>query len=70
MEERFPLAALTDPLIYWNAAAAQYAYIYGTLAAMNIDYLGMSQFVGYPTQFPRCAVCGRLARPFSWSLTA
>lgn len=31
----------------------QYAYIYGNLAAQNVDWLGMSQLIGYPGQFPR-----------------
>jgi hypothetical protein len=41
------------PDIYWNACAALYAYEYGNLALQNISWLGMSQMVGYPTQFPR-----------------
>jgi len=40
------------PLIYWNAAGAMYAYIYGLLSSYNVDILGESQMVGYPTQFP------------------
>jgi len=40
------------PDVYWNAVAAAYAYLYGSLSEMAIDYLGMSQLVGYPTQFP------------------
>jgi len=40
------------PLVYWNAVAATYAYLFGRLSALNVDFLGMSQLVGYPTQFP------------------
>jgi hypothetical protein len=36
------------PLIYWNAAAAFYAYLFGNLAPMGYDVLGESQFVGVP----------------------
>lgn len=35
--------------IYWNAAAAMWAYLYGRLSALNIDLLGESQLVGYPS---------------------
>lgn len=40
------------PLVYWNAAAAEFAYLFGNLAAQNVSWLGMSQLVGYPSQFP------------------
>jgi hypothetical protein len=40
------------PLVYWNAAAAEFAYLFGNLAGQNVSWLGMSQLVGYPTQFP------------------
>eukprot|EP00475_Leptophrys_vorax_P017288 TRINITY_DN2393_c0_g1_i1.p1 TRINITY_DN2393_c0_g1~~TRINITY_DN2393_c0_g1_i1.p1 ORF type:complete len:591 (+),score=169.78 TRINITY_DN2393_c0_g1_i1:3-1775(+) len=36
------------PDIYWNAAGAMYAYLYGRLAPLGIDVLGQSQLVGYP----------------------
>lgn len=34
---------------YWNAAAASYAYIYGTSSVLGLDVLGESQLVGYPS---------------------
>jgi hypothetical protein len=37
------------PLIYWNAAAALYAYEYGVLSVLGLDVVGMSQLVGYPS---------------------
>ncbi len=40
------------PPIYWNAAGALYAYLYIELTKLNIDVVGESQLVGYPTQFP------------------
>jgi hypothetical protein len=40
------------PNLYWNAAAAVYAYLYGALAKQGIDVIGESQLVGYPSQFP------------------
>jgi Galactose binding lectin domain len=37
------------PLIYWNAAAALYAFEFGRLSEIGFDVVGMSQLVGYPT---------------------
>jgi hypothetical protein len=37
------------PLLYWNAAAALYAFEYGSLAVLGLDVVGMSQLVGYPS---------------------
>jgi len=50
------------PRIYWNAAAALYAYLFGNLALKGVDVLGESQLVGYPQlgrlehQFPSVAL--------------
>lgn len=38
--------------IYWNAAGAMYAYLYLELGKIGIEYVGESQLVGYPTQYP------------------
>ena len=40
------------PALYWNAAGALYAYLYGELALQGIEVIGESQLVGYPSQFP------------------
>jgi hypothetical protein len=40
------------PPLYWNASAAQYAYVYFEAARRGIDVVGESQLVGYPTQYP------------------
>jgi len=40
------------PAAYWNLAGAMYAYLYIELAKQQIDIIGESQLVGYPTQFP------------------
>jgi len=37
------------PAIYWNAAAAMYAYLFGKTAALGLDVLGESQLIGYPS---------------------
>jgi hypothetical protein len=37
------------PAIYWNAAAAMYAYMFGTSAVAGLDVLGESQLIGYPS---------------------
>jgi hypothetical protein len=40
------------PAAYWNLAGALYANLFIELSRINIDILGESQLVGYPTQFP------------------
>ena len=40
------------PEAYWNLCGSLYAYLYIELSRMQIDLVGMSQMVGYPTQFP------------------
>ena len=44
------------PPIYWNAAAAFFAYLFPQLAIEGVDILGQSQLMGYPpipaSQFP------------------
>jgi Glycosyl hydrolases family 39 len=42
----------SEPKIYWNAAAAMYAYLYVETARLGIDVVGESQLVGYPSQYP------------------
>jgi hypothetical protein len=40
------------PAAYWNACGSLYAYLFIELSQMKINIAGMSQLVGYPTQFP------------------
>jgi hypothetical protein len=40
------------PVAYWNLAGSLYAYLYIELSQLQIDVVGESQLVGYPTQFP------------------
>ena len=40
------------PHAYWNACGSLYAYLFIQLSQMKINIVGMSQLVGYPTQFP------------------
>jgi hypothetical protein len=40
------------PAAYWNLAGAMYGYLYIELAKLQIDLIGESQLIGYPTQFP------------------
>lgn len=40
------------PAAYWNLAGAMYAYLFIELSRMQIDVVGESQLIGYPTQFP------------------
>lgn len=40
------------PAVYWNLCGSLYAYLYIELSKMQIDLIGMSQLVGYPTQYP------------------
>jgi hypothetical protein len=40
------------PPAYWNLAGALYADLYIELSQLQIDVIGESQLIGYPTQFP------------------
>jgi len=40
------------PAAYWNLAGALYADLFIELSQLQIDVVGESQLVGYPTQFP------------------
>ncbi len=40
------------PLVYWNAAAAQYAYAWAKLSRQGIDIVGQSQLVGMCAFWP------------------
>jgi hypothetical protein len=40
------------PHAYWNLAGSLYAYLFIELSNLQIDVIGESQLVGYPTQFP------------------
>jgi len=43
---------VAPPKAYWNLCGSLYAYLFIELSRMQIDLIGMSQMVGYPTQFP------------------
>jgi hypothetical protein len=43
---------LPPPAAYYNLAGSLYAYLYVELSRLQIDIIGESQLVGYPTQFP------------------
>jgi hypothetical protein len=47
-----PEDKVTPPPAYWSLAGSLYAYLYIQLSQMQIDVIGESQLVGYPTQFP------------------
>ena len=47
-----PAVGVTPPEAYWNLSGALYAYLYVKLARMQIDTVGESQLVGFPTQYP------------------
>ena len=40
------------PAAYYNLAGSLYAYLYIQLSRLQIDLVGESQLVGYPTQYP------------------
>ncbi len=40
------------PPAYWHASGAMYGYFYIEAAKLDIDVLGESQLVGFPSQFP------------------
>lgn len=47
-----PAVGVTPPSAYWNLSGAVFAYVYVKLANLQIDVLGESQLVGFPTQYP------------------
>ncbi len=47
-----PEDKVPPPAAYWNLAGALYAYLYIQLAQLQIDVIGESQLIGYPTQYP------------------
>jgi len=47
-----PEDSVAPPRAYWNLAGALYAWLYVELSRLQIDIVGESQLVGYPTQFP------------------
>jgi hypothetical protein len=40
------------PPAYWNLAGSLYAYLFIELSRLQIEVIGESQLIGYPTQFP------------------
>lgn len=40
------------PAAYWNLSGATFAYLYLGLARLQIDIVGESQLVGFPSQYP------------------
>ena len=49
------------PAAYWNLAGSLYAYLYIELSRLQIDVIGESQLVGYPTQFPSVSMMDWIA---------
>ena len=47
-----PEDKVPPPKAYWNLAGSLYAYLYIELSRLQIDVIGESQLIGYPTQFP------------------
>jgi hypothetical protein len=47
-----PVDNVPPPAAYWNLAGALYADLFIETSRMQIDIVGESQLVGYPTQYP------------------
>ena len=47
-----PADSVAPPPAYWNLAGALYAHLFIELSRLQIDVVGESQLIGYPTQFP------------------
>ena len=47
-----PEDKVPPPAAYWNLAGSLYAYLYIELSQLQINVVGESQLIGYPTQFP------------------
>jgi hypothetical protein len=43
---------VAPPPAYWNLVSSLYAYLFIELSKQQIDVIGQSQLVGYPTQYP------------------
>ena len=52
LTDNHPGDDVPPPAEYWNLCGSLYAYLYIELSRMRIDLIGMSQLVGYPTQYP------------------
>jgi len=50
--DNHPGDSVPPPAAYWNLSGSLYAYLYIALSRMGIDIIGMSQLVGYPSQYP------------------
>jgi len=51
-DDNDPKFTSTEPgfgAIYWNAAAAMYAYLFGKVSQIGLEVLGESQLIGYPS---------------------
>ena len=47
-----PGDSVPPPAVYWNLSGSLYAYLYIELTRLQIDVIGESQLIGYPTQYP------------------
>ncbi len=51
-KDNSPGDSVPPPQAYWNACGSLYAYLFIALSRLQIDVVGMSQLIGYPTQYP------------------
>ena len=51
-----PTDKVPPPMGYYNLAGSLYAYLYIELSRLQIDIIGESQLVGYPTQYPSVSI--------------
>jgi hypothetical protein len=47
-----PADKVAPPPAYWNLAGSLYAYLFIELSRQQIDIVGESQLIGYPSQYP------------------
>ena len=47
-----PEDKIAPPKAYWNLSGSLFAYLFVELSRLQIDIIGESQLVGYPTQYP------------------
>jgi len=47
---------------YWNLAGALFAYLYIELSRLQIEIVGESQLIGYPTQYPSVSMMDWITR--------
>lgn len=66
-----PVDKVPPPAGYYNLAGSLYAYLFIELSRLQIDVIGESQLIGYPTQYPSVSMMDWITNkpnPRFWAL--